>query len=81
MTHLDDVPLGAVLKAGCDDSLVGSSNGRVHFIFGREANSLEAAVGSAVLDLKKAGISAWLESVESPEQSQTSEAGDARAAR
>ena len=80
LSDWDEVDANAVFAAGCDDCSPGSRDGRVDFIFDRDAASLEAAIGSAVLDLKKAGISAWLESVESPEQDQASEADDARAA-
>jgi hypothetical protein len=80
LEELSDEQVEAIGEAGCLDCLCGSSEGKVDFIFGREAASLEAAVGSAVLDLKKAGISAWLESIEEPEQVSTSETGDARAA-
>ena len=61
-----DIPEDIVTK-GLDDCTVASSEGRVELIFHREATTLNEAIGSAIVDLKKAGISAWLESVESPE--------------
>ncbi len=60
-----EAPEDIVIK-GCDDCTVSSCDGRVRLEFDREAASLDAAIGSAILDLKKAGVSAWLESVESP---------------
>jgi hypothetical protein len=53
---------------GCRDCTFGSRDGKVWFIFDRESSTLNEAIGSAVVDLKKAGVTAWLESVESPEQ-------------
>jgi hypothetical protein len=80
LEELSDEQVEAIGAAGCLDCLCGSSEGKVDFIFGREARSLEAAIGSAILDLKKAGVAAWLESIEEPEPVSTGEIGDARAA-
>ena len=44
-------------EAGCDDATFGTSNG-VHFgTFHREADSLGDAIGSAVRDVERAGLS------------------------
>jgi hypothetical protein len=44
-------------EAGCDDATFGTSNG-VHFgTFHREADSLGDAIGSAVKDVERAGLS------------------------
>ncbi|HEV7281215.1 MAG TPA: hypothetical protein VGN57_13510 [Pirellulaceae bacterium] len=56
----------SIVETGCDDCTVSSCEGRVRLEFDREATSLVEAVGSAIIDLKKAGVSAWLESVETP---------------
>lgn len=40
----------------CPDSSLGSSNGIPYVAFDREANSLEAAIHSAIEDLRKVGI-------------------------
>jgi hypothetical protein len=45
----------ALFEAGCDDTLVGRSDGVVFIDFGREAESLGDAIGSAVKDVEKAG--------------------------
>jgi hypothetical protein len=46
----------ALFEAGCDDALVWSSNGKVGLDFTRQANSREEAIGSALADLRQAGI-------------------------
>ena len=45
-------PDHALLEAGCDDALVGSSGGIQYFDFDREAESLEEAALSAVADIE-----------------------------
>jgi hypothetical protein len=67
LTSTEEAPLGAIY-ATCPDCLVHSSEGRVRFEFAREGRSLAEAVGGAILDLRKAGVIAWLEAVESPEE-------------
>ena len=67
LASTDEAPLEAIY-AYCPDCLVSSSEGRVRFDFAREGRSLAEAVGGAILDLKKAGVIAWLESVESSEE-------------
>ncbi len=46
----------AVLGAGCDDALLWGREGRVYLTFGREADSLGNAVGSAIEDVERAGF-------------------------
>ncbi len=45
----------ALFEAGCDDGSPGSSQGVVSIDFHREAESLEAAIRSAIADVQKAG--------------------------
>ena len=55
---LDDVSeelADALFEAGCDDSSPGVFCGVAHVDFDREAESLEAAIRSAVADVQKAG--------------------------
>ncbi len=55
---LDDVSeelADALFEAGCDDSTPGVFCGVPHVDFDREANSLEAAIRSAIADVQKAG--------------------------
>jgi hypothetical protein len=41
--------------AGCGDATVAFQNGHIIIDFGREAESLEDAIASAIADVKKAG--------------------------
>ena len=51
----------ALVAAGCDDGLAGSSGGVAAVIFDRERESLEEAVRSAIADVEKAGCrAAWV---------------------
>jgi len=52
--HSDDL-VEALYEAGCDDGSVWSSEGVVEIGFNREAESLEAAIRSAIGDVQKAG--------------------------
>ena len=45
---MDDVVLGALFEAGCDDATFGTSNGRQQAFFAREAPTFGDAVGSAI---------------------------------
>jgi len=45
----------ALFAAGCDDATPGVSNGVFTIDFDRKAESLEAAIHSAVRDVKRAG--------------------------
>lgn len=66
LASTSEAPLSAI-EATCHDCLVSSSEEVVRFDFMRDAGSLDEAVGGAVLDLKKAGVGAWLENVEEQE--------------
>ena len=52
---IDDVTIDAVYGR-CPDSSIGSSHGTMYVAFNREAVSLEAALESAVSDLRQVGI-------------------------
>ncbi len=55
---LDDISeelADALFEAGCDDSTPGVFFGVPHIDFDREADSLEAAIRSAIADVQKAG--------------------------
>ena len=54
-TEYSDDLVEALYEAGCDDGSVWSSEGVVEIGFSREAESLEAAIRSAVGDVQKAG--------------------------
>ena len=43
-------------ECGCDDALSGAAGGEGFVHFAREAESLEAAIRSAVADVRKAGF-------------------------
>jgi hypothetical protein len=42
-------------EPGCDNSTPGSSGGMVMVVFGREAEKLGDAIGSAIKDVEKVG--------------------------
>jgi len=44
----------AFYEAGCDDALVGTTGCRLRIVFDREAETVEAAVLSAIADVRKA---------------------------
>ena len=44
-----------LFEAGCDDGTPGTSNGAFSIDFHREADSLEAAINSAIKNVKTAG--------------------------
>ena len=54
----------ALAAVGCDDALVGLRNGVVHLDFDRQAESVEAAVVSAIRDVESAGVHARVFRVE-----------------
>lgn len=54
-TEMTDDLAEALYAAGCDDGTPGSSGGTVYICFSREAESLEAAIRSAIADVQKAG--------------------------
>jgi hypothetical protein len=45
----------ALFEAGCDDGTFVSRDGVAYVAFSREADSLEAAIKSAIRDVRKAG--------------------------
>ena len=53
--EMTDALADALYEAGCDDATVGSSSGVATANFSREAPSLQAAISSAVRDIRKAG--------------------------
>ncbi len=55
-SEITDAMEDAVLGAGCDDALLWSRGGNVYLRFGREAESLGDAIGSAVKDVERAGF-------------------------
>lgn len=54
-TRLTEDLAEALFAAGCDDGSPGSCEGGVSIDFHREAESLEAAIRSAIADAQKAG--------------------------
>ena len=54
-TELTDDLAEALFEAGCDDGSPGSCEGVVSIDFHREAESLEAAIRSAIADVQKTG--------------------------
>lgn len=55
----------ALFEAGCDDAVLGQREGVVFLDFGREADSAQAAVQSAITAVESAGIGARVVRVES----------------
>jgi predicted transcriptional regulator len=56
--ELDRLMVDALYEAGCDDALVGSSNGEIFVDFTREAPSLLDAISGAIQNIKEADIGA-----------------------
>jgi len=56
----------ALFEAGCDDGSVWSTGGVVQIGFSRQAESLEAAIRSAVADVQKAGSTVVQVTMEEP---------------
>lgn len=54
-TELTEELGNTLFEAGCDDGSPGSCEGVVSIDFHREAESLEAAIRSAIADVQKAG--------------------------
>jgi hypothetical protein len=54
-TEHSDALVEALYEAGCDDGSVWSCAGVVQIGFSRQADSLEAAIRSAITDVQKAG--------------------------
>jgi len=56
VAEISDAQCDALYDAGCDDGTVVTREGTTHIAFDREAESLEAAVRSAVADVRAAGL-------------------------
>lgn len=55
----------ALLASGCDDAMLSYYGKAVYLEFERSALSLNAAITTAIKDIEKAGVGAWVESVDS----------------
>ncbi|STS10576.1 Uncharacterised protein [Ewingella americana] len=55
----------ALYRSGCDDALICAFGRSVYLDFDREAESLDAAIASAIEHVESAGIGAVVESVDS----------------
>ena len=58
ITDFTDEQVDALFEAGCDDATVAQREGRVYMTFSREAESIIAAILSAIADIRKAAIGA-----------------------
>jgi len=56
LSEITDEAANALYEAGCDDGSPASCDGVVWVTFHREAGSLDAAVRSAMADVRKAGF-------------------------
>jgi hypothetical protein len=63
--HSDDL-VEALFEVGCDDGSVWSTGSVVQIGFSRQAESLEAAIRSAVADVQKAGSTVVQVTMEEP---------------
>ena len=64
VSNLSQKAEDALFEAGCDDSTICVRDGRVFLTFARMAPSLKDAVLSAIRDVRKANIGAWVERVD-----------------
>lgn len=55
LAEISDEAANALYEAGCDDASPASCDGMVWMTFHREANDLDAAIRSAMSDVRKAG--------------------------
>jgi hypothetical protein len=62
--ELTDAVCDALFEAGCDDAVLGQRDGVVFLDFGREADSAQAAILSAIAAVEGAGIGAQVVRVE-----------------
>ncbi|NUQ64745.1 MAG: hypothetical protein HUU20_19960 [Pirellulales bacterium] len=61
VTEMTEDLAEAIVAAGCDDAMPGSSGGVASVLFDREAGSFEQALRSAIADVQKAGCRvAWV---------------------
>lgn len=65
--EIDDAAIDAVYGR-CPDSSIGRSHGTMYVAFDREAVSLEAALDSAVTDLRQLGITPLRIEMDIPER-------------
>jgi len=56
VAEISQAQCDALYGAGCKDGSVVTSEGVTHIAFDREAESLEAAIRSAVADVRAAGL-------------------------
>jgi hypothetical protein len=56
ISEISDEAAGALYEAGCDDGSPGSCEGVVSVDFHRDATTLEEAIQSAIVDIRKAGF-------------------------
>lgn len=66
LPEIDDATIDAVYGL-CPDSSIGKSHGVMYAAFDRKAMSLEAALNSAVTDLRKLGIAPLRVEMDVPE--------------
>ena len=64
LEDLTDDGVDALYEAGCDDALVGSSEGFIRIHFDRESPSFRIALISAILDVERSGLNLELIRVE-----------------
>jgi hypothetical protein len=64
-TEMTEDLANRLFEAGCDDGLPGMSCGVARIGFSREAESLEAAIRSAVADVQKTGCTVQRVEIES----------------
>lgn len=62
--ELTDELEGTLLRAGCDDALLGAREGVVFLSFEREAESFAEAILGAIADVQKAKADLWVSRVE-----------------
>ncbi len=55
LPHIDDAAVDAIYGL-CQDSSIGKTHGTMYATFDRKSVSLEAALNSAIADLRKLGI-------------------------
>lgn len=55
--------MNALYEAGCDDALVARSNGEMTVSFARSGASMKEAIGSAIRDVRRAGIGARVKQI------------------
>jgi len=64
VSDLTDEAVDALYEAGCDDSTIMTQSGQVIMGFTRSAPSREDAIVSAISDIERANVGAWVKKVE-----------------